>query len=62
MEDKGVFRLGNLVSCGVYLIIIEIDIFIKIILEEKELLEKLVKIKGECIGKGGIEGFLGSWF
>lgn len=62
MEDKGVLKFGNLVSCGDYIVIIKINIFIKIILEERELLEKLVNIKGECIGKGGKEGFLGNWF
>ena len=62
LEDKGVPRLGNSVSRGAHLITIEIDIPTKITPEEKELLEKLAKIKGERTGKGGIEGFLGSWF
>ena len=62
LEDKGVPRLGNPVSRGDHLITIEIDIPTKITLEERELLEKLANIKGERTEKGGIEGFLGSFF
>lgn len=62
LEDKGVPRLGNPVSRGDHLITIEIDIPTKITPEERDLLEKLANIKGERTGKGGIEGFLGSFF
>ncbi len=62
LEDKGVPRLGNPVSRGDHLITIEINIPTKITPEERELLEKLAKIKGEGIGKGGLEGFLGNLF
>ncbi|NEQ76694.1 MAG: molecular chaperone DnaJ [Okeania sp. SIO2C9] len=62
LEDKGVPRLGNPVSRGDHLITIAIDIPTKITTEERELLEKLASIKGDRIGKGGIEGFLGNLF
>ncbi len=62
LEDKGVPKLGNPVSRGDHLITIEIDIPTKITLEERELLEKLAKIKGERTGKGGLEGFIGNLF
>ncbi len=62
MENRGVPRLGNPVSRGDHLITIEIDIPTKLTAEERELLEKLAKIKGDRIGKGGVEGFLGGLF
>ncbi|MFM9157169.1 MAG: molecular chaperone DnaJ, partial [Dolichospermum sp.] len=39
-----------------------IDIPTKILPEERELLEKLAKIKWDRTGKGGLEGFLGGLF
>ncbi|MBE9039882.1 molecular chaperone DnaJ [Oscillatoriales cyanobacterium LEGE 11467] len=62
LENRGVPRLGNPVSRGDHLITIEIDIPTKLTTEERELLEKLAKIKGDRIGKGGVEGFLGGLF
>lgn len=62
LENHGVPRLGNPVSRGDHLITILIDIPNKITAEERELLEKLAKIKGDRTGKGGIEGFLGGFF
>jgi molecular chaperone DnaJ len=62
LENHGVPRLGNPVSRGDHLITILIDIPTKITAEERELLEKLAKIKGDRTGKGGIEGFLGGFF
>ena len=62
MENRGMPRLGNPVSRGDHLITIEIDIPTKLTAEERELLEKLAKIKGDRIGKGGVEGFLGGLF
>ncbi len=62
LENRGVPRLGNPVSRGDHLITILIDIPTKITPEERELLEKLAKIKGERTGKGGLEGFLGNLF
>lgn len=62
LENQGVPRLGNPVSRGDHLITVLIDIPTRILPEERELLEKLAKIKGERTGKGGIEGFLGGLF
>ena len=62
LDNKGVPRLGNPVSRGDHLITIKIEIPTRINAEERELLEKLAKIKGESSGKGGLEGFLGGLF
>lgn len=62
LEDKGVPRLGNPVARGDHLITVEIEIPTKINTEERELLEKLAKIRGDRIGKGGLENFLGGLF
>ncbi|HEY9858596.1 MAG TPA: molecular chaperone DnaJ [Candidatus Obscuribacterales bacterium] len=62
LENRGVPRLGNPVSRGDHLITILIDIPTRITTEERELLEKLAKIKGDRTGKGGLEGFLGGLF
>jgi molecular chaperone DnaJ len=62
LESKGVPKLGNPVSRGDHLITIQIDIPTRITVEERELLEKLAKIRGDRIGKGGIEGFFGKVF
>ncbi len=62
LEGKGVPKLGNPVSRGDHLITISIDIPTKISLEERELLEKLAKLRGDRIGKSGIEGFFGKVF
>ncbi|MBD2070436.1 molecular chaperone DnaJ [Leptolyngbya sp. FACHB-671] len=62
-ENQGVPRLGNPVSRGDHLITIQIDIPTRLTTEERELLEKLAKIRGDRLGKGGgIEGFLGGLF
>ncbi len=62
LENRGVPRLGNPVSRGDHMLTVLIDIPTKIIPEERELLEKLAKIKGDRTGKGGLEGFLGNLF
>jgi molecular chaperone DnaJ len=63
LENRGVPRLGNPVSRGDHLITILIEIPTKINTEERELLEKLAKIRGDRLSKGGgIEGFLGGLF
>ena len=62
LENRGVPRLGNPVSRGDHLITVLIDIPTRLTPEERELLEKLAKIKGDRTGKGGIEGFLGNFF
>jgi molecular chaperone DnaJ len=62
LENRGVPRLGNPVSRGDHQITVEIDIPTRVTPEERELLEKLAKIKGDRTGKGGLEGFLGGLF
>ncbi|MGD1910828.1 MAG: molecular chaperone DnaJ [Rivularia sp. (in: cyanobacteria)] len=62
LENRGVPRLGNPVSRGDHMITVLIDIPTKITPDERELLEKLAKIKGDRTGKGGLEGFLGKLF
>ena len=62
LENKGVPKLGNPVSRGDHLITIKVEIPTRISSEERDLLEKLAKIKGESTGKGGLEGFLGGLF
>lgn len=62
LENRGVPKLGNPVSRGDHLITIGIEIPNRITAEERELLEKLAKIKGDRTGKGGLEGFLGNLF
>lgn len=62
LENRGVPRLGNPVSRGDHMITILIDIPTKVTSDERELLEKLAKIKGDRTGKGGLDGFLGKLF
>ncbi|MDJ0716292.1 MAG: molecular chaperone DnaJ [Prochloraceae cyanobacterium] len=62
LESKGVPKLGNPVSRGDHLITIIVEIPTRVNAEERELLEKLAKIRGERSGKGGREGFLGGLF
>lgn len=62
LENRGVPRLGNPVSRGDHMLTVLIDIPSKVTPEERELLEKLAKIKGDRTGKGGLEGFLGNLF
>ncbi|WP_338462950.1 molecular chaperone DnaJ [Synechococcus elongatus IITB7] len=57
VEGKGVPRLGNPVARGNLLVTIKVEIPTKISAEERELLEKIVQIRGDRAGKGGIEGF-----
>ncbi|MBW4521151.1 MAG: molecular chaperone DnaJ [Scytolyngbya sp. HA4215-MV1] len=62
MENRGVPRLGNPVSRGDHLITVSVEIPLRTTPEERELLEKLAKLRGDRIGKGGIEGFFGKVF
>ena len=62
LENKGVPKLGNPVSRGDHRITVKISIPARVTGEERELLEKLAKVRGETVGKGGIEGFLGNIF
>jgi molecular chaperone DnaJ len=62
LEDKGVPKLGNPVSRGDHLITVSVDIPTRVGQEERELLEKLAKIRGDRVGKSGVEGFIGKIF
>ncbi|CCH96570.1 molecular chaperone DnaJ [Microcystis aeruginosa] len=62
LENKGVPKLGNPVSRGDHCITVKISIPTRVTGEERDLLEKLAKVRGETVGKGGIEGFLGNIF
>ena len=62
LENKGVPKLGNPVSRGNHLITVKINIPTKVNSEERELLEKLATVRGEAVGKGSKEGFLGGLF
>jgi molecular chaperone DnaJ len=62
LEGKGVPKLGNPVSRGDHLITVLIDIPTRTSPEERELLEKLAKIRGDRTERGGIEGFIGKMF
>ncbi len=61
LEGKGVPRLGNPVSRGDHLITVQVGIPTRISAEERELLEKLAKLRGDRVGKGG-EGIFGKIF
>ncbi len=62
LQNKGVPRLGNPVSRGNHFLTVKVEIPTKVSSEERDLLEKLAKIKGEHTSKGGFEGFLESIF
>lgn len=62
LDNRGVPLLNNPASRGDHLITVKIAIPTRITSEERELLEKLAKIKSESHGKGGLEGFLGGLF
>jgi molecular chaperone DnaJ len=62
LEGKGVPRLGNPVNRGNHLLTISIDIPKTVSAEEREFLEKLATLRGDRVGKGGIEGFFGKVF
>lgn len=62
LENLGVPKLGNSALRGDHLITIKVNIPTKISGEERELLEKLAKIRGDAHGKSGLEGFLGGLF
>ncbi|RMF23813.1 MAG: molecular chaperone DnaJ [Cyanobacteria bacterium J083] len=60
LENRGVPKLGNPVSRGDHLITVKVEIPTRLSSEERELLEKLAKIRGENVNKK--EGFLGGLF
>ncbi len=62
LEGKGVPRLGNAVSRGNHLLTVTVEIPKKVGAEERELLEKLAKLRGDAVGKGGVEGLFGKIF
>ncbi len=62
LENKGVPKLGNPVSRGDHLITVKVNIPTRVNSKERELLTELAKIKGDKLGKGGKEGFLGGLF
>jgi molecular chaperone DnaJ len=63
LENRGVPRLGNPVSRGDHLLTIQVQIPTRLNQEERELIEKLAKLRGDRVSKGGgIEGFLGGLF
>jgi molecular chaperone DnaJ len=63
LEHRGVPRLGNSASRGDHLLTIQIEIPSKVNSEERELLDKLAKIRGDRLSKGGgINEFLGGLF
>ncbi|MBF2057234.1 MAG: molecular chaperone DnaJ [Cyanobacterium sp. T60_A2020_053] len=62
LRSKGVPKLGNSVSRGDHLLTVHVEIPTKISGEERELLEKLAKIKGDHTSKGGFERFIDSIF
>ena len=62
LENKGVPKLGNPVSRGDHRITVKISMPARVTGEERDLLEKIAKVRGETVGKGGIEGFLGNIF
>jgi molecular chaperone DnaJ len=62
LTGRGVPRLGNDINRGDHLVTLKVEIPTKTTGEERELLEKLVKIRGEKAGKTGIENFLGGLF
>lgn len=61
LENRGVPRLGNPVSRGDHRITVNVEIPNRISSEERELLEKLAKLRGDRVGKGHL-GFLGDLF
>jgi molecular chaperone DnaJ len=62
LEDLGVPRLGNAVSRGDHLITVQVEIPNRITAQERELLAQLAQLRGERLGKGGKEGFVGGLF
>ncbi len=65
LEQRGVPRLGNPVSRGNHLVTIQVEIpsRTQVTAEERDLLEKLAKLRGyRTHHKGGLEGFLGGLF
>jgi molecular chaperone DnaJ len=62
LDGRGVPRLGNPVSRGKHLITVIVDIPTRPKADERELLTKIAEVRGEVVGKGKKEGFLGGLF
>ncbi|NJM96194.1 MAG: molecular chaperone DnaJ [Phormidesmis sp. RL_2_1] len=62
LEGRGVPRLGNPVSRGKHLITVKVDIPTRLKADERELLTKLAEVRGDSVGKGKKDGFLGGLF
>lgn len=62
LEGKGVPKLGNPVARGDHLITVKVEIPTKLSQEERELLEKIAKIRGDRHERGGFEGLIGKMF
>ena len=62
LDGRGVPRLGNPVSRGKHLITVKVDIPTRLKKGEEELLEQLAELRGDSVGKGKKDGFLGSLF
>ncbi|MFK8182637.1 MAG: molecular chaperone DnaJ [Phormidesmis sp.] len=62
LDGRGVPRLGNPVSRGKHLITVKVDIPTRLKAEEKDLLMQLAEVRGDLVGKGKKDGFLGSLF
>lgn len=62
LENHGVPRLGNPTARGDHLITITVEIPTRLSTEERELLEKLAKLRGDRVGKGSGVGFFGGLF
>ncbi len=62
LEGRGVPRLGNPVSRGKHLITVKVEIPTKLKADERELLNKLAEVRGDSVGKGKKDGFLGGLF
>ncbi|MEM9087352.1 MAG: molecular chaperone DnaJ [Cyanobacteria bacterium P01_F01_bin.53] len=62
LDGRGVPRLGNPVSRGKHLITVKVDIPTRLKADERDLLIKLAEVRGDSVGKGKKEGFLGGLF
>ena len=62
LDGRGVPRLGNPVRRGKHLITVKVDIPTRIKADERDLLVKLAEVRGDSVGKGKKEGFLGGLF
>ncbi len=62
LENRGVPRLGNPVSRGDHRVTVLVEIPMRLSAEERELLEKLVRLRGDRSKGGNVDGFLGGLF